>query len=73
MKIIRLNGLLAECEAKGVRREVNLLMLQGEPLAVGEYVMVQRGYAHEKMTEEEAQAAWEVYDSVPDVLGTCDL
>lgn len=64
MKVLSLNGFLARCEAKGVQRDVSLFMLQDEPVAVGEFVMVHVGYAIQKMTEQEAQSAWEVYDQM---------
>jgi hydrogenase expression/formation protein HypC len=39
-------------------------MLQDEPVALGDYVMVHVGYALQKMTEEEARSAWEIYDQM---------
>jgi hydrogenase expression/formation protein HypC len=64
MQVTAVDGLLARCEAKGVMREANLLMLQHETLAPGDYVVVHLGYAIEKVTAEEAAAAWEVYDEM---------
>ncbi len=64
MKVIEINGYAARCEAKGIEREVSLFMLQDEPVAIGDYVMVHVGYALQKMTEEEARSAWEVYDQM---------
>jgi hydrogenase expression/formation protein HypC len=69
MKVVEINGFNARCEAKGVEREVSLFMLQDEPVAPGEYVMVHVGYALQKMSEEEARSAWEVYDQM---LGAAD-
>ena len=34
MQIREINGYVANCEAKGVHRDVNLFMMQDEPLAV---------------------------------------
>jgi hydrogenase expression/formation protein HypC len=62
MKVVSVNGFLARCEAKGVHRDVSLFMMQDEPVDVGEFVMVHVGYAIQKMTEQEARSAWEVYD-----------
>lgn len=62
MKIREMNGLLARCEAKGVTREVNLLMLQDPGLSVGDFVVVHLGYAIERISREEADDAWELYD-----------
>lgn len=64
MRIKSLEGLLAQCEAKGVERSVNLLMLQHESLAPGDYLVVHLGYGTQKITEVEAQAAWAVYDEL---------
>lgn len=72
MRIKSLKGLLAQCEAKGVERAVNLLMLQHEPLAPGDYLVVHLGYGTEKITAEEAQAAWAVYDELLAAEGTAD-
>lgn len=64
MQIKEINGFVARCEAKGVEREVNLFMLQDEEIAVGDYVMVHIGYAIQRMSEQEAQSAWEIYDEM---------
>ncbi len=62
MKIMRIEGFLAQCEAKGVQRQVNLFMMQDEPLSIGDFVMVHVGYAIQKMSAEEARSAWELFD-----------
>jgi len=64
MQIREINGFVARCEAKGVEREVNLFMLQDESIAVGDFVMVHIGYAIQKMSEQEARSAWEIYDEM---------
>lgn len=64
MQIETIDGFLARCEAKGVHRDVNLFMLQDENLATGDFVMVHVGYAIQKMSEQEAQSAWEIYDEM---------
>ena len=64
MKIIQIDQFMAHCEAKGVERDVSLFMLQGEPLTVGDYVVVHVGYAIQKMTENEALSAWQIYDEM---------
>jgi hydrogenase expression/formation protein HypC len=62
MQIKSIEGYNARCEAKGVEREVSLFMLQEEPLAVDDFVVVHVGYAIQKITPDEAQTAWEMYD-----------
>lgn len=64
MQIVDIDGYNARCEAKGVQRQVSLFMLQDEPLAPGDYVMVHVGYAIQKMTEPAARSAWELYDEM---------
>ena len=69
MRIVAVDGFNAHCEAKGVQRDISLFMLQHEPVVPGDFVMVHVGYAIQKMTEEEALSAWELYD---EVLGADD-
>lgn len=64
MQIKTIDGFLARCEAKGVERDVNLFMLQEDEVQPGDYVVVHIGYAIQKMTEQEARSAWEVYDEM---------
>ena len=64
MQIREIDGFVACCEAKGVERDVSLFMLQDEPLAVDDYVVVHVGYAIQKITPQEAQTAWELYDQM---------
>lgn len=64
MQIQRIDGFTAQCEAKGVQREVSLFMLQHEQLAAGDFVVVHVGYAIQKVSEEEAASAWELYDEM---------
>ena len=64
MQIRSIDGLLARCEAKGVEREANLLMLEHESLKAGDYVVVHLGYAVDRVSAEDAAAAWEIYDQM---------
>jgi hydrogenase expression/formation protein HypC len=64
MRIESIDGLIARCEAKGVQREVNLLMLSPDGISVGDYVVVHLGYAMDKISPEEAAAAWDIYDQL---------
>ena len=43
-------------------RDVSLLMLQDEPVAVHDFVMVHVGYALQKMTEQESRSTCELLD-----------
>lgn len=64
MQIINIDGFNALCEAKGVRREASLYLLQGEEIALGDFVMVHVGYAIQKMSESDARSAWELHDEM---------
>ncbi len=64
MRIVAIDGLNARCEAKGVERTVNLMLMQHEPLGPGDVVMVHVGYAIQTMTEEEARETWALLDEV---------
>lgn len=66
MKIVSIDdsGLSARCEARGIEREAGLLMIQGEELAVGDYVMISLGQVMQKVSVEEAAVAWEHYDEI---------
>lgn len=69
MRIESVDGLIARCQARGVWREVSLLMLLGEPPGVGDYVMVQMGQAVRRVDAEDARLAWELYDRILDEIG----
>lgn len=62
MRVVALDGLVARCEARGVVRDVSLLLLQDEPLQCGDHVAVQFGHAISRLSEEAARQAWEMYD-----------
>ncbi len=64
MQIVSIDGYIARCTAKGVQRDVSLFMLQDEPVAVDDFVMVHVGYALQKMTEQEARSTWELLDEM---------
>jgi len=64
MQIKQIDGFNARCEAKGVERDVSLFMLQHEPIAAGDFVIVHVGYAIQKVSPEEAATAWEIYDEM---------
>ena len=64
MQIKSIDGFVANCEARGVQREVSLFMLQDEDFQVDDYVVVHVGYAIQKITRQEARTAWEIYDQM---------
>ena len=64
MKIKSIDGFTAHCEAKGVERDVSLFMMQDDELKIDDYVVVHVGYAIQKISPQEAQSAWEIYDQM---------
>ena len=66
MQITQLNGFDARCSARGVERDVSLFLLQGEPVSVGDYVLIHVGYAIQKLSAEDAQSPWELFDQILD-------
>ncbi len=64
MQIKLIDGFTAQCKAKGVERKISLFMLQDEPLKVNDFVVVHAGYAIQKITQQEAETAWELYEQM---------
>ena len=64
MRITAVDGFNARCEARGIYRDVSLFMLQDEPPAIGDFVMVSTGQAVRKVSPEDAQLSWELYDLI---------
>ncbi len=64
MQISHIDGYNARCTAKGVQREVSLFLLQDDDMQVGDYVLIHVGYAIQKISEEDAQTAWELFDEM---------
>jgi hydrogenase expression/formation protein HypC len=62
MRIEAIDGYIATCVAKGVERQVNLFMLQDELLEVGDHVVVHVGYAIQKVSRNDAELTWELFD-----------
>jgi len=69
MQITQIEGLTAECEARGAVRNVSLFMLRDESLAVGDYVMVSMEQAVRQVSAEEARLSWELYDQILAAMG----
>ena len=64
MQVVEIDGYNARCEARGVERTVSLFMMQDDDIKVGDNLMIHVGYAIQKMTDEEARSAWEIYDEM---------
>ena len=64
MQIKSIDGFTSICEAKGVTRDVSLFMMQEDKLEVDDFIVVHVGYAIQKISPQEAQTAWELYDEM---------
>ena len=64
MQIKSIEGFTARCEAKGVERDVSLFMMQDDKLEVDDFIVVHVGYAIQRISQQEAQTAWELYDEM---------
>ncbi|OMH40944.1 HypC/HybG/HupF family hydrogenase formation chaperone [Desulfurobacterium indicum] len=64
MRIVEINYPMAVAEAKGVKRNINLMLIPEEDVKVGDYVMVHVGSAIEVISEEAANDIWEALDEL---------
>ena len=64
MQIINIDGTTARARARGIERDVSLFLLQDQNITAGEFVLVHVGYAIQKMTPQEAQTTWELFDEL---------
>jgi hydrogenase expression/formation protein HypC len=64
MKIVRIDGMMAVCEARGIVRMASLFLFQDDQLTVGDYVLLQSGHITARVTCEEAQMTWRLYDEI---------
>ncbi len=66
MKINRIDGLLAQCEAGGLTQDIRIdFVTDAHP---GDYVMVHAGFAIEKMSEKEALENMELLEDIKNAL-----
>ncbi len=69
MQITAINGLNARCQARGAERPVSLWLLQDDPPALGDFVMVSMAQAQRKVSAEDARLSWEMYDQILAAMG----
>ena len=68
MKVVEINYPMAVAEAKGVRRNISLMLLPEDEVKVGDYVIVHVGNAIEIIDEKEAEEIWKALDEVMAIL-----
>jgi len=64
MRIVGLSGYTACCEARGVQRNVSLLLLEEGTVSMGDYVLVHVGYAIQSISARDADASWALFDQM---------
>jgi hydrogenase expression/formation protein HypC len=64
MQITHIDGDNAHCVAKGIERDVSLLLLEDEDLKLGDHVLIHVGYALQKISAAEALSTWELLDQM---------
>jgi hydrogenase expression/formation protein HypC len=55
---------LATADVSGVKRNVNIGLLDGEPIQPGDWVLIHVGFAISKVDEQEARASLEFLESM---------
>jgi hydrogenase expression/formation protein HypC len=55
---------LAKVDVSGVRRNINIGLLENEPLAPGDWVLIHVGFALSKIDEAEAKAAMDFLEGI---------
>ncbi|MEW9530520.1 HypC/HybG/HupF family hydrogenase formation chaperone [Microbispora sp. NPDC049125] len=55
---------LAKVDVSGVRRAINIGLLENEPLRPGDWVLIHVGFALSKIDEEEARAALDFLEGI---------
>jgi len=64
MQVTGIDGYNARCAWRGVERDVSLFLLQDQPVAVGDYVLVHVGYAIQTLSAEQAAPTLELFDQM---------
>jgi len=68
MKVVEINYPMAVAEAKGVKRNISLMLLPEDEVKVGDYVIVHVGNAIEIIDEKDAEEIWKALDEVMALL-----
>ena len=66
MKINKIDGSLAQCEAGGLTQDIRIDLITDPQ--TGDYVMVHAGFAIEKMSEKEALENMELLEEIKNAL-----
>ncbi len=66
MKLVEISGDTAVAEIGGVRREVNVQLLEGA--GIGDYVIVHAGFAIQKLDREDAEETLRLFREMADEI-----
>lgn len=69
MRITRIDGTSARAASRGIERDIDLMLVQDQALAVGDFVIVHVGYALQRLEPEEALATWRLLDEADAAAG----
>ena len=64
MQVLEVDGYVARCAARGIEREASLFLVQETQIEPGDFVMIHLGHVVQKISAEEAHAAWALYDQI---------
>lgn len=64
MQITRLDSDTARAASRGIERDIDLMLVQDQPLAVGDFVIVHVGYALQRLEPDDALATWRLIDEM---------
>jgi len=64
MQLVEINYPSGVAEAKGVKRDIGLQLLEEDFLEIGDHVIVHVGFAIEKVDKERADEIWEALEEV---------
>ncbi|MEQ6889212.1 HypC/HybG/HupF family hydrogenase formation chaperone [Halomonas sp. CS7] len=64
MQITRLDGDRARATSRGIERDIDLMLVQDQALAVGDFVIVHVGYALQRLEPDDALATWRLIDEM---------
>ncbi|MEQ6917069.1 HypC/HybG/HupF family hydrogenase formation chaperone [Halomonas aquatica] len=71
MQITRIDGDTARAASRGIERDIDLMLVQDQGLAIGDFVIVHVGYALQRLEPDDALATWRLLDEM-DVPGNTD-
>ncbi|MFC1674078.1 HypC/HybG/HupF family hydrogenase formation chaperone [Pseudomonadota bacterium] len=70
MKVEEIDGPRARCTALGEERWANLTLMEDGSLSVGDYVIIQLGFAQKVVSEEDARKSYELFGEILTALDT---